>query len=84
MQPGNWHVNSRPGEPIIVDGRTGEHDVTDTPIPVRARLELRSKTTLAEDILVLLRQRVASYFYDDIRIIDRVARALLKERMHLS
>lgn len=31
---------------------------------------------LSHDLLELLRQRIASHFYDDVRVLDEIARAI--------
>jgi hypothetical protein len=37
---------------------------------------------LSHDLLALLRQRIATHFYDDARVIDEIARAILLLPMH--
>lgn len=38
---------------------------------------------LSRDLLALLRQRIAAHFYDDARVIDEIARAIVRLPMHL-
>jgi hypothetical protein len=39
--------------------------------------------TVSDDLLTLLRHRIATHFYDDVRIIDEIARALVRLPLQL-
>jgi hypothetical protein len=60
------------------------------PMPNRDVQQLRDDVSrerdgaMSADLLTLLRDRIATHFYDELCILDRIARAILRETMHLS
>src|SRR4051812_19809764 len=85
--PSEWAtgcLNPLAGDRYFEAGGTGEPDMSETPIPVREPPAFRGPSCLTIEVLALLQYRVATAYYDDIRVIDSVARTLLKGMMHLS
>jgi hypothetical protein len=57
--------------------------MTDVPIATRKLDVVLAATELSHELLAVLRQRIESHFYDDVRVIDEVARAIARIPMQL-